>query len=73
VPRWLPPTVIAVVLTVFAVLLLTGQYVNEGPTLFRLAKDHGVHLGDLFVVTGWAASLAAEAWLLLGIREANEE
>ena len=55
--RWLSALVVAAVLSGFAVLLLTGQYVNEGPVLMRLSQTHGVHVGDLFVVLGWAAAL----------------
>ncbi len=62
--RWLSALVIAAVLSVFAVLLLTGQYLNEGPVLLRLVEDHGVHEGDLFVVLGWAAALSAVGGLL---------
>ncbi|MGY1762701.1 hypothetical protein ACI79G_19195 [Geodermatophilus sp. SYSU D00779] len=62
--RWLSALVVAAVLSGFAVLLLTGQYVNEGPVLVRLSQTHGVHVGDLFVVLGWAAALLAVAGLL---------
>ncbi len=62
--RWLSALVIAAVLSVFAVLLLTGQYLNEGPVLLRLVEDHGVHEGDLFVVLGWVAALSAVGGLL---------
>jgi len=57
--------VIAGIVSAFAVLLVTGEYVNDGPVLLRLGPDHGIHLGDVFVVTGWAAALLSEAWLLL--------
>ncbi len=62
--RWLSALVVAAVLSGFAVLLLTGQYVNEGPVLVRLSQTHGVHVGDLFVVLGWAAALLAVGGLL---------
>jgi hypothetical protein len=62
--RWLSALVVAAVLSGFAVLLLTGQYVNEGPVLVRLTRTHGVHVGDLFVVLGWAAALLAVGGLL---------
>jgi hypothetical protein len=63
--RWLLALVIAGVLSAFAVLLLTGQYVNDGPVLVTLSEGHGIHEGDVFVVTGWAAALLSEAGLLL--------
>ncbi|MGY1688908.1 hypothetical protein [Geodermatophilus sp. SYSU D01105] len=63
--RWLYAVVPAVVLSVFAFLLLTGKYLNDGPVLLRLGEDHGVHRGDIFVVGGWAAALLSEVGLLL--------
>ena len=62
--RRIPALVLAGVLTAFAVLLLAGHHAYEGPVLLRLSEDHGVHLGDVFVVLGWAAALAAELGLL---------
>ena len=64
--RWLLALVIAGIVSAFAVLLLTGEYVNDGPVLVRLGEDRGIHLGDLFVLTGWAAALLSEVGLLLG-------
>ncbi len=63
--RWLFALVIAGIVSAFAVLLLTGQYVNDGPVLVTLAEDRGIHEGDVFVVTGWATALLSEAGLLL--------
>lgn len=57
--------VIAGIVSAFAVLLLTGEYANDGPVLVRLDEDRGIHLGDLFVLTGWATAVLAEAGLLL--------
>ena len=51
--------VVGAVLTVFAVLLLTGRYINDGPTLVALTDDHGLHAGDLFVIAGWVAAMTA--------------
>jgi hypothetical protein len=62
--RRLSALVIAAVLSAFAVLLLTGRYLADGPVLVRLGADHGVHTGDVFVVLGWAAALLAEVGLL---------
>ncbi len=52
--RWLSALVIAVILSAFAVLLLTGRYVNDGPVLVALGADRGIHQGDVFIVAGWA-------------------
>lgn len=60
----MPALVVSGVLSAFAVLLLTGHHVSEGPVLLRLGGDHGVHLGDVFVVLGWAVALAAVMSLL---------
>ncbi len=62
--RWLSALVVAGIVSAFAVLLLTGRYINEGPVLVRLSRTHGVHVGDLFVVLGWAAALLAVGGLL---------
>lgn len=63
--RWLLAFLVAGVVSAFAVLLLTGEYVNDGPVLLTLGEDHGIHTGDIFVATGWAAALLAEVGLLL--------
>jgi hypothetical protein len=54
---------IGATLTVFAVLLVTGRYAEEGPILFRFTARHGVHAGDLVVLTVWAVSMLALAGL----------
>jgi hypothetical protein len=46
-------------LSVFAFLLLTGNYINDGPVLIRVTADHGIHAGDLFVVADWAVAMMA--------------
>ncbi|MFW3172543.1 hypothetical protein [Geodermatophilus sp. CPCC 206100] len=66
--RWLFAAVVAGILTVFAFLLVTGEYLNDGPVLFRVTAEHGVHKGDVFVVCGWAAGLLSEAGLLVATR-----
>ncbi|MGY1703996.1 hypothetical protein ACI79C_05430 [Geodermatophilus sp. SYSU D00697] len=63
--RWVLGVVVAAILSTFAFLLLTGEYLNDGPVLLRLGEDHGIHRGDIFVVGGWAAALLSEAGLLL--------
>jgi hypothetical protein len=54
---WLCTFVVGAVLSGFAFLLLTGRYINEGPVLVRVARAHGLHSGDLFVITGWAGAM----------------
>jgi hypothetical protein len=66
--RWLFAAVVAGILTVFAFLLVTGKYTNDGPVLFLLTPEHGVHRGDVFVVCGWAAALLSEVGLLVSTR-----
>ena len=61
--RWLFSIVIAGIVSAFA-FLLTGQYVNDGAVLVELSEDRGIHEGDLFVATGWAAALLSGAGLL---------
>ena len=51
--------VVGVILTLFAFLLLTGQYINDGPILIKLTEDHGLQAGDLFVIGGWAVGMTA--------------
>ena len=62
--RWLSALLIAAVLSVFAVLLLTGRYLADGPVLLRFGPEHGIHAGDLFIVLGWAAALLAVVELM---------
>ncbi|SNT01885.1 hypothetical protein SAMN06893096_11335 [Geodermatophilus pulveris] len=57
---------VAGVLSVFAVLLVTGRYVNEGPVLLQIGADRGVHSGDVLVVLGWAVAVLSVAGLLRG-------
>ena len=42
----------------FAFLLVTGNYINDGPVLVRLSWSHGLHLGDLFIAAGWLVAVA---------------
>ena len=62
--RWLSVLVVAAILSVFAVLLLTGHYLADGPVLLRLGENHGIHAGDLLVILGWVAALLAVGGLL---------
>lgn len=61
--RWFCAAVAGTVVSGFAFLLVTGRYLNDGPVLTRLAKDWGVHLGDVFVVAGWVVAMAMLAVL----------
>jgi len=63
--RWLAALTTALVLTGFAVLLLTGEYENEGPVVASVTSTHGLHEGDLFVLAGWLVAMAALAVLVL--------
>ncbi|MGK5110432.1 hypothetical protein [Geodermatophilus sp. CPCC 205506] len=63
--RWLFALVVAGIVSAFAFLLITGDYLNEGRVLFRLTEDHGMHQGDIFVLCGWAAALLSEIGLLV--------
>jgi len=57
--RWGSAAVTAAVLTGFALLLVTGEYANDGPVLLTITSRHGLHEGDLFVIAGWAVALVA--------------
>ncbi len=70
--RWLFALVLAGIVSAFALLLLTGQYINEGPVLVPLSEDHGIHEGDLFIATGWATALLSEGGLLLAGRRTGD-
>jgi hypothetical protein len=52
--RWAGALLAVAALSVFAVLLLTGDYIREGPVLVTLSATHGIHRGDLGVVAVWA-------------------
>ena len=67
--RWLCATVVEVVLSGFAFLLLTGRYINEGRVVVVLTRAHGLHAGDLFVLTGWGVATAAVVTLALTRRQ----
>ncbi len=66
--RWLCALVVGGTLSAFAFLLLTGNYVADGPVVATVTASHGVHAGDVFVVAGWAVAMAA---LLLLARSAG--
>ncbi len=57
--RWLGALLAAATLSWFAVLLVTGDYYNEGPTVVILSRVYsiGIHRGDVGVVAFWAAGM----------------
>jgi hypothetical protein len=57
--RWLCASVVGAVVSGFALLLLTGRYINEGPVMVSVADGHGLHAGDFFVLAGWLVAVAA--------------
>jgi hypothetical protein len=65
VVRWFCALVSWTILSGFAFLLVTGQYINDGPTVVPLSHNHGVHAGDLLVTAGWAIAMLAVAALAL--------
>jgi hypothetical protein len=70
--RSLCALVVTGIVSGFAFLLVTGEYSNEGPVLVTVARGHGVHAGDVFVIAGWAvAVLAILALVLLPRRDAG--
>jgi hypothetical protein len=71
--RWLCAGVVAATLTGFALLLVTGRYVEEGPVLVRFSQTHGVHVGDLVVLAVWAFALVALVRLTASGRTASRE
>jgi len=63
--RWLYVLVTGGVLTGFAFLLITGRYINDGPVVASVTRNHGLHTGDLFVAAGWAVGVASLVALAL--------
>ncbi len=57
--RWLYVLVVGGIVSGFTLLLITGRYINDGPVVITLTRSHGLHAGDLFVITGWAVAMAA--------------
>ncbi len=46
-------------------IAVDASYVADGPVLLKLSAEHGLHEGDLLVLAGWAAGVAAVVSLLL--------
>jgi hypothetical protein len=63
--RWLLGLVVLGVMSCFALLLIHGRYVAEGPVLLSLATGHGVHEGDILILLGWLIAVVAQLALLL--------
>jgi hypothetical protein len=57
--RWLCALVVGGTLSAFTFLLLTGNYINDGPVVVAVTESHGVHAGDVFVMAGWAVAMTA--------------
>jgi hypothetical protein len=57
--HWSCTLVVGAVVSGFAFLLLTGRYTNDGAVVVTLGAGHGLHVGDLFVLAGWAVAIAA--------------
>ncbi|SDO98265.1 hypothetical protein SAMN05660199_02923 [Klenkia soli] len=66
---WVCAGVVALVLTVFAVQLVTGPYETDGPVVLPVTYSHGLHAGDVPVLVGWV--LAMVALVLLARRPAR--
>lgn len=47
------------VLSGSALLLVTGRYSNDGPTVAEVSPGRGWHVGDFFILAGWAAGMLA--------------
>ena len=62
--RWFSAMVVGGILSGFMFLLLTGDYINDGPVVIAVTESHGVHAGDLFVLAGWAVAMAALGLLI---------
>jgi uncharacterized iron-regulated membrane protein len=57
--RWLCALLVAAVVSGFAFLLVTGRYLDRGPVVLVVTRQHGVHQGDLFVLGGWGVAILA--------------
>lgn len=68
--RWVLGLVAAAVLSAFALLLIHGQYFDEGPVVLTVSAGHGwgVHRGDILVAGGWLIGMIALLSLVLDRR-----
>lgn len=67
--RWLHAVVVEAVLTLFAFLLLTGRYINDGPVIVTVNENQGLHSGDLVVIAAWLVATAAVVLLVASRRQ----
>jgi hypothetical protein len=58
--------VVGVILSVFAYLLVRGQYIQEGPVVLLVSEERGwgVHRGDILIAGGWLIGMIAIATLV---------
>ena len=68
--RWLGALLAAATLSWFALLLITGDYYNEGPTVVILSPVYqiGIHRGDVGVAAFWAAGMIGLLTAAMGQR-----
>ena len=57
--RWLSALVVVGIVSGFTFLLLTGDYINDGPVVVAVTESRGLHAGDVFVLAGWAVAMGA--------------
>ena len=69
--RWTGALLTTAVLSGFAVLLLTGDYIRQGPVLLTLTYNHGIHRGDVGIVAGWVLGEIGVLGCALGGRSAR--
>lgn len=62
--RGLVGLIAAGVLSVFAVLLIKGQYRLDGPVVLSVSETHGIHRGDVLIGGGWLIGVIAVAMLV---------
>ena len=69
--RWAAAALTAAVMTGFAVLLLAGRYVREGPVLVTFSETHGLHRGDVGIMAAWALGMIGLLTSLLAQRRSR--
>lgn len=62
--RWLSALVIAGLLTGFTALLVVGDFPGAGRVIRIIGPGHGLHIGDVIVMAGWAVGMIALLLLL---------
>jgi hypothetical protein len=70
--RWVGALATAAVMSGFAFLLLTGDYIREGPVLVALTESHGIHRGDVGIVSFWTLGMIGLLVSLLARRPARD-